>query len=86
MGRADFDFDDGGSGAAEVAGTPEGDGDFETDNLPETGETSAGGQIMPKKDVEGVIDPTGQTEPTHPEPTGLLEKVIDEISHGTLLP
>jgi hypothetical protein len=27
------------------AGTPEGDGDFESDGLPSTGETSAGGQL-----------------------------------------
>ena len=86
MKRLDFDFDDGGSETEDVAGSPQGDGDFETDNLPDTGQTSAGGQIVPKKDVEGVVDRTDQAEPTLTEPTGLLEKVIDEISHGTLLP
>ena len=76
-----FDFDDAGSGAPDVAGTPEGDGDFETDNSPDTGDTSAGGQVLPKKNDEGVVDPDA-----HAHSTGLLEKVIDEISHGTLLP
>jgi len=76
-----FDFDDAGSGAPDVAGTPEGDGDFETDNLPDTGETTAGGQVLSKKNDEGVVDPDA-----HAHPTGLLEKVIDAISHRTLLP
>ena len=56
-----------------VVGTPEGDGDFESDGLPETGETSAGGQVTPTKDSAAG------------ELTG-LEKVIDEISSGTLQP
>jgi hypothetical protein len=79
MGRPDFDFDDAGSKAPDVAGTPEGDGDFESDNLPDSGETSAGGQVAPQRDL-----PEG-SKPENAEPT-LLEKVIDEISHGTLLP
>ena len=81
MTEPDFDFDDAGSGDPEVAGTPEGDGDFETDNLPDTGATSAGGQVLPKKNDGGVVDPDA-----HPHPTGVLEKVIDKISNGTLLP
>ena len=32
-----------------VLGTPEGDGDFESDGLPETGETSSGGWQGPVK-------------------------------------
>ena len=76
-----FDFNDAGSTARDVAGTPEGDGDFETDNLPDTGETSAGGQVLPKKNDEEIVDPDA-----HAHPTGLLEKVVDKISHGTLLP
>ncbi len=75
-----FDFDDGGSREPDVAGTPEGDGDFETDNLPDTGETSAGGHILPTPESPAT------PKAGHHEPTGLLEKVIDEISHGTLLP
>jgi hypothetical protein len=62
-----------------VVGTPEGDGDFESDGLPETGETSAGGQLALE------IDHAAESGPDHPELTG-LEKVIDEISNGTLLP
>ena len=62
-----------------VLGTPEGDGDFESDNLPETGETSAGGHQGP---VKGGL---AELAPEHKEPTG-LEKFVDEISHGTLQP
>lgn len=68
-----------------VIGTPEGDGDFESDNLSDSGETSSGGQLntgeaerrksgAPRSDVSGPQEPTR------------LEKVVDEISHGTLLP
>jgi hypothetical protein len=80
MGRTEFDFDSDDDGrAAEAAGSPEGDGDFESDSLPATGETSAGGQPPPRAD-----DPEQADETKH-EPHG-LERVIDEISHGTLLP
>jgi hypothetical protein len=79
MGGPDFDFDDAGSKAPDVAGTPEGDGDFESDNLSDSGETSAGGQVAPQRDL-----PDG-SKAENVELT-LLEKVIDEISHGTLLP
>lgn len=79
MKRPDFDFDDAGSKAPDVAGTPEGDGDFESDNLPDSGETSAGGQLAPKED-RGTNDRADHDKP------GLLEKVIDEVSHGTMLP
>jgi hypothetical protein len=41
---AKFTFDDG-TKDKPVIGTPEGDGDFETDGLPTTGETSSGGQL-----------------------------------------
>jgi hypothetical protein len=41
---AKFTFDDG-KKDTRVVGTPEGDGDFETDGLPTTGETSSGGQL-----------------------------------------
>jgi hypothetical protein len=56
-----------------VLGTPEDDGDFESDGLPDSGETSAGGQVTPAKDAA-----TGELSG--------LEKVIDEISNGTLQP
>jgi hypothetical protein len=62
-----------------VMGTPEGDGDFESDGLADTGDTSAGGQPVPKQDDAAESGAGGD------EPAG-LEKVIDEISHGTLLP
>jgi hypothetical protein len=58
-----------------VLGTPEGDGDFESDNLmPDLAETSA-----------PVKSGLAEHAPKHEE-LPLLEKVIDEISHGTLLP
>jgi hypothetical protein len=62
-----------------VPGSPEGDGDFETDELPSTGETSAGGQLD-----TGDAERGGQDAPAH-KPTG-LEFVIDEISSGKLMP
>jgi hypothetical protein len=73
------DADDRKDGEPIVLGTPEGDGDFESDGLPETGETSAGGQPRPGEDLEVESGTEG------PEPKG-IEKVIDEISHGTLQP
>lgn len=79
MSEPEFEFDDAGSGARDVAGSPEGDGDFETDNLPATGETSAGGQLD-----TGEAERDGKDKPAHKR-TG-LEFVIDEISSGKLMP
>ena len=62
-----------------VIGTPEGDGDFESDGLPETGETSAGGQQGPVKG--GLAEHT--TEGDRP---GEVEKAVDDVSHGTIQP
>jgi segregation and condensation protein B len=63
------------------AGTPEGDGDFESDGLPDTGETSAGGQVGPPGDNREGLE--GRAE--HHEPEGLME-VLDEISTGKIQP
>jgi segregation and condensation protein B len=68
-----------GEGDPPVIGTPEGDGDFESDGLPETGETSAGGQQGPVKG--GLAEHTTE----HAEPSA-VEKAIDGVSHGTILP
>ena len=58
-------------GEGPVIGSPEGDGDFAPDNRePASAETSA-----------DESEPAAKPE----EPSG-LEKIIDEISHGTLLP
>jgi hypothetical protein len=48
MAEPEFDFHDSGDRAMDMAGTPEGDGDFETDGRPEMGITSAGGHVVPK--------------------------------------
>lgn len=48
MAEPEFEFYDSGDRATDMAGTPEGDGDFETDGLPEMGVTSAGGQVLRK--------------------------------------
>jgi hypothetical protein len=61
-----------------VLGTPEGDGDFESDGLPDTGETSAGGQPTPRKGRE--------TDPgTHRAEPG-LKHLVDEIVTGKIQP
>jgi hypothetical protein len=78
MKRADFEFDDAGR-ADDAAGTPEGDGDFETDNLPSTGETSGGGQVSP-------TDKTNDGTQGRAERGGGLGRVIDEVSSGKILP
>lgn len=78
MSSPEFEFDDDGD-PRDVAGSPEGDGDFETDNLPSTGETSAGGQLAT---VETEREAT--EKPAHKR-SG-LEFVIDEISSGKILP
>jgi hypothetical protein len=88
MKRADFDFDDASSGLPDsepLAGTAEGDGDFETDGLPETGETSAGGQVGPPHDTRGGFEGREQRGETHGEPSG-FRKVIDEVSTGKIQP
>jgi hypothetical protein len=79
MNKPEFEFDDAGGGAPDVAGSPEGDGDFETDELPSTGETSSGGQLD-----TGVAAGDGKDKPPHKR-SG-LEYVIDEISSGKLMP
>jgi hypothetical protein len=81
MSDPDFEFNDSESRAQDTAGSPEGDGDFETDNLPDSGETSAGGQIGPPGDSREELE--GRAE--HHEPEGLM-KVIDEVSTGKILP
>jgi hypothetical protein len=81
MALPEFEFDDSESKAEDAAGSPEGDGDFETDNLPDTGVTSAGGQLSPKRDSRDGLE--GRAE--HHEPEGLM-KVIDEISTGKIQP
>jgi hypothetical protein len=80
MDRQDFEFNGSEGRASDAAGTPEGDGDFETDNLPATGETSAGGQVGPHDTRDG-LEGRKQAE----EPSGLM-KVIDEISTGKIQP
>jgi hypothetical protein len=79
MSGPEFEFDDTGGRARDVAGSPEGDGDFETDNLPATGETSSGGQVD-----TGEAERDAKGKPAH-KPSG-LEYVIDEISSGKLMP
>ena len=77
MGEGGFEERD--DRAADVAGTPEGDGDFETDNLPSTGETSAGGQVSIRDDMRG--DTAGRAKSE-----GELGRVIDELSAGKIQP
>ena len=48
MAEPEFDFHDSGDRAMGMAGTPEGDGDFETDGRPDMGVTSAGGHVIPR--------------------------------------
>jgi len=67
--------------ATDAAGTPEGDGDFESDGLPETGETSAGGQPKPAVDRED-----GTDGKHHPHEPGGLKHLIDEIITGKIQP
>jgi len=87
MKRADFDFDDMSSGLdasnepTHVAGSSVGDGDFESDGLPSTGETSAGGQVGPPHDTRDGV----QGREQHGEPSE-FRKVIDEVVTGKLQP
>jgi hypothetical protein len=81
MKRADFEFDDAGR-ANDAAGTPEGDGDFETDDLPSTDETSGGGQVSPTEDTRDGLQ--GRAE--RGGGLGKVIDVIDEVSSGKILP
>jgi hypothetical protein len=63
-----------------VPGSPEGDGDFETDDLPSTGETTAGGQLDTGEAERGI-----KGAPAAHKPSG-LELIIDEISSGKIMP
>lgn len=85
MTKPDFDFDDAGSRSTDTAGTPEGDLDFETDNLPSTGETSSGGQLNTGQAEHGSHESPRRNVSESHHPTG-LEKVIDEISTGKIQP
>jgi len=79
MAGSDFEFEND-SRASDVAGSPEGDGDFETDNLPSTGETSSGGQVT-LDGQPGLKKPAEADTELH----GLM-KVIDEVSSGKIQP
>jgi segregation and condensation protein B len=81
---ADFTFDDGGA-EERVIGSPEGDGDFETDGLPSTGPTSSGGQIN-TGEADRRKSGAPRTEVPGPQQPNEVEKAIDEVSHGTILP
>jgi hypothetical protein len=85
MSEPEFEFDDAGRGRADIAGSPEGDGDFETDGLPSAGETSAGGQVDASGAERGKGGaPRAGVAAPH-KPTG-LELIIDEISTGKIMP
>ena len=79
MAKPEFEFDEADDRASHVAGTPEGDGDFETDNLPSTGETSAGGQVLSPTNSQAGMRGLKKVESE-------LEKAIDEVSTGKILP
>ena len=79
MAGTEFEFDDDSRGS-DVAGTPEGDGDFESDDLPSTGETSSGGQVSLDGQPE-LKKPAEADKELH----GLM-KVIDEVSSGKIQP
>jgi hypothetical protein len=68
--------------AGGVAGTPEGDGDFETDQLPDTGETSAGGQVSTTDDTRDGT--AGRSEAA--ESKGGLKHLAEELGVGKILP
>jgi hypothetical protein len=72
MSMPEYGSDDSENRASDVAGSPEGDGDFESDGLPSTGETSAGGQVSTPDDTAKKLSG--------------LEEVIDEISTGKIIP
>jgi len=65
--------------ATDAAGTPQGDGDFESDGLPETGVTSAGGHVVPKHDRPA------DSPKARGEHDG-LKHVMDEVVTGKILP
>ena len=79
MAKPEFEFEESDDRESRIAGTPEGDGDFETDGLPSTGETSAGGQVQPPTDARHGMPGLKKAEDE-------LEKVIDEVSTGKILP
>jgi hypothetical protein len=81
MDRPDFEFNDSEARAQDAAGTPEGDGDFESDGLPDTGETSAGGQLSPTRDSRDGLEGRKKRE----EPAGVM-KVVDEVITGKIQP
>jgi hypothetical protein len=76
---AEFTFN-GDSEDKPVPGSPQGDGDFETDGLPSTGETSSGGQLDTGEAQKG-----RSSTPRGVPPEG-VEKVVDEISTGKIMP
>lgn len=81
MALPEFEFDEPESTAEDTAGTAEGDGDFESDGLPDTNLTSSGGQVaLPYGTRDGVDGGKIQDE-LH----GLM-KVIDEVSTGKIQP
>ncbi|HEV2646634.1 MAG TPA: hypothetical protein VGU46_09745 [Acidobacteriaceae bacterium] len=86
MSQPNYNFDD--ATAKDAAGTPQGDGDFESDNLPSTGETSSGGQLNTgEADRRAQQSPRTQV-PGPQQPTNLekqLEETADEISTGKLM-
>ncbi|HEX9200192.1 MAG TPA: hypothetical protein VF865_11580 [Acidobacteriaceae bacterium] len=67
--------------ATDVVGTPEGDGEFGPDQplTPDAVEASASGLETPRGSAPA------EYESDRHKPTG-LEKVLDEVSHGTLQP
>jgi hypothetical protein len=81
MNRPDFEFYDSEARAQDAAGTPEGDGDFESDGLPDTGVTSAGGQVSPTRDNRDGRE--GRKKPA--EPDGVM-KLVDEVITGKIQP
>jgi hypothetical protein len=81
MSAREFDFNDSESRAEDAAGTPEGDGDFETDGLPDTDQTSGGGQVGPPHDTRDGVE--GRKQPS--EPSGFM-KVVDEVVTGKIQP
>jgi hypothetical protein len=70
--------------APETISTPEGDLEFPPDEAlrPEVVEASVAGRETPRG--EAPITPIASAAKQHKH--SLLEEVIDEISHGTLLP
>jgi hypothetical protein len=74
---SNFRFDDGGTDDR-VIGSPEGDGDFETDGLPSTGATSSGGQVN-TGEADRRKSEALRTEVPGPQQPNPLEKSVEEI-------